>query len=150
VGFLGTLATTFGYCALGGVVPLLNAELYLLALSKWVPRDQVLWVTIAATLGQMVGKSATYFVARAALGIPSEKFRRTMAAVEARYKGKESVGGALIFVSALVGIPPFYLISVACGLLHISFVQFLVLGLIGRFLHFGAMLLGPQLLWFGR
>ena len=140
--------TTFGVCAFSAVVPLVNAEIYLLAASALAPRELALPLIIAAATGQMLGKSLMYFAGVGALRLPSERLRRTVARVEARYRaagtGGASLGGGIILLSAVVGLPPFYIVSIACGLFRIPFAQFFLLGLLGRLVRFAVIVLAPQ------
>lgn len=47
--------------------------------------------------------------------------------------------GAVLFLSATLGVPPFYVTPILAGLLRISFPLFFVCGFSGRFLRFGAV-----------
>lgn len=141
--------TTFGVCALSAVIPLVNAEIYLLGASALAPRELAIPLIVAATLGQMAGKSLMYFAGAGAVHLPGERLQRMVAQVEQRYQragaGGATLGKGIILVSAMVGLPPFYVVSIACGLFRIPFAQFLVLGLLGRLVHFGVIVLVPQL-----
>ena len=145
-----TFLTTFGVCALSAVVPFVNAELYLVAASAVAPRDLVGPLILSAALGQMAGKSLMYYAGVGALVLPSERLRRMVAQVEQRYRGAgtggATLGGGIIMLSASVGLPPFYIVSIACGMLRIPFMQFFVIGLLGRIVRFGLIVLAPQLL----
>lgn len=140
--------TTFGVCAFSAVVPLVNAELYLLAASALAPRELAVPLILAAAFGQMAGKSLMYLAGVGALKLPGERLRRVVAQADARYHraatGGATLGGGVILLSAIVGLPPFYIVSVACGLLRIPFMQFLVLGLAGRLVRFTVIVLAPQ------
>src|SRR5688500_4192417 len=140
--------TTFGVCALSAVIPLVNAEIYLLGASALAPRELAIPLIVAAATGQMLGKSVMYFAGVGALRLPSERLRRMVARVDERYrtagKGGATLGGGIILLSAIVGLPPFYVVSIACGLFRIPFVQFLVLGTIGRLIRFALIVLAPQ------
>ena len=141
--------TTFGVCALSAVVPFVNAELYLVAASAVSPPDMVGWLIAAAALGQMAGKSLMYYAGVGALVLPSERLRRMVTQVQHKYRGAgaggATLGGGIIMLSASVGLPPFYVVSIACGLLRIPFMQFFAIGLLGRLVRFGLIVLGPQL-----
>lgn len=143
-----TFLTTFGVCAFSAVFPIVNTELYLLGASALAPRELAVPLIVAAASGQMLGKSIMYFAGVGALRLPSERLRRMVARVEARYhaagKGGATLGGGVILLSAIVGLPPFYVVSVACGLFRIPFAQFFVLGLFGRLVRFAAIVLAPQ------
>ena len=147
--------TTFGVCALSAVVPIVNAEIYLLGASALAPRELAIPLIVAAATGQMLGKSVMYFAGVGALRLPSVRLRRMVAKVEERYrtagKGGATLGGGIILLSAVVGLPPFYVVSIACGLFRIPFMQFLVLGTIGRLIRFAVIVLVPQAYkaWYG-
>lgn len=141
---------TFAICVLSAIVPFVNAELYLIGASAAV-RPGVAWMlVIAAALGQMAGKSVMYYAGVGALALPGDRLRRMVAQVRERYEGAGATGTTLgtgvILLSAGVGLPPFYVVSIACGLLRIPFMQFFVLGLAGRLVRFGVIVLAPQLL----
>lgn len=146
--------TTFGVCALSAVIPLVNAEIYLLGASALAPRELAIPLIVAAATGQMLGKSVMYFAGVGALRLPSERLRRMVARVDERYrtagKGGATLGGGIILLSAIVGLPPFYVVSIACGLFRIPFAQFLVLGTLGRLIRFAVIVLVPQAykVWF--
>lgn len=146
---IGALLATFGVCLLSAVVPFVNAELYLLAAAAVASSRLVPALVVAAALGQMLGKSFMYYAGRGALRLPSERLRRMVATVERRYRQEgaagAAIGGTVILASASLGLPPFYVVSIACGVLRIPFAQFFVLGLLGRLVRFGVVVLGPQL-----
>lgn len=141
--------TTFGVCALSAVVPVVNAELYLLAASAVVPHELVVPLIAAAALGQMAGKSLMYYAGVGVLELPGKRLKRMVAQVNAKYHdagaGGTTLGSGVILLSAGVSVPPFYVVSIACGLLRIPFAQFFFLGLLGRLIRFGIVVLGPQL-----
>lgn len=145
-----TFLATFVVCALSAIVPLVNAELYLIAASAAAPPELVVPLVLAAALGQMAGKSLMYYAGVGALKLPGERLRRMVVHVEQRYRaggtGTATLGGGVILLSASVGLPPFYVVSIACGLLRIPFMQFFVLGLAGRLVRFGVIVTAPQLL----
>ena len=142
---LALWAGTFGYCILSGLLPFVNAELYLLAASAAAPKEMALPLIIAATLGQMVAKVAMYAAGRGLVHIPGERMKRWVTEAEAWAAKRPNMGAGLIFVSAASGFPPFYFVSIACGLLKTSLPQFVVMGTAGRFIRFGIVVLGPQI-----
>lgn len=150
---LATVLGTFAICVVSAVVPFVNAELYLIAASAAVPPGVAWMLVIAAALGQMVGKSLMYYAGVGALSLPGARLQRMVAQVRERYEGAgatgTTLGSGVILLSASVGLPPFYVVSIACGLLRIPFAQFFVLGLLGRLIRFGVIVLAPQLvkLW---
>lgn len=137
---------TFLYCVGSAVIPVMHAEAYLIAVSALSPPSVAWGLVMAATAGQMLGKTAMYGAGRGAVRLPSERLRRRIAAASAQVEQRRSVGNALIFISSATGFPPFYIISVAAGVLRIPLVKFLVFGAAGRFVRFAAAVFLPQLI----
>jgi membrane protein YqaA with SNARE-associated domain len=52
----------------------------------------------------------------------------------------------ITFASALVGVPPFFLVSIVAGALNVAFARFLVAGTAGRLIHFTLVAFVPELL----
>ncbi len=140
------LAATFVYCVGSGFIPVLNAEAYLIAVAATSDRAVFLGVATAATVGQMVAKSVMYLVGRGVVELPLGRYRDRLETAGEKLE-KSRLGTELfIFVSALVGFPPFYLISVVCGTLKIPFWIFLLSGTAGRLIRFALVLYSPQLI----
>lgn len=137
---------TFGYCVVSGLVPFVNAELYLLGASALAPPALALPLVLAATLGQMTAKVAMYGTGRGMLRLPGERLRRWVMEAESWAQQRREAGNTLIFVSAASGFPPFYMVSIACGVMKVRFFPFLTLGFLGRLIRFGTVVLFPQLL----
>jgi membrane protein YqaA with SNARE-associated domain len=122
------------------VVPFVNAELLLLGLALAAPAAAPLLAVVVA-VGQMAGKSALFLGSR----------RVSQGALAARLerwdlRGRKRLGGGpLVGLSALTGLPPFYLLAIAAPTLGVRFRTFLVMGLAGRVLRFGALVLLPEL-----
>lgn len=141
---LAVLAT-FGIFAVSSVVPLLNAELYLIGAAALSPRPLLVPILLAATVGQMLGKVAIYYAARGALHIRSERLQRRIAAVRERYAGRTEIGDLVLLGSAAIGLPPFYVTSIAAGLLRVPVGRFVLLGFVGRLTRFSVLIIAPQL-----
>lgn len=148
-----TVAATFAWCLVSAVLPVANAEVYLVgvALATDVPE----WLlALVAAAGQMVGKMLFFLVGRGALDISRLRRRGTAtgrwAERVARARGWASrhVWGpvALTFGSAVTGLPPFAVVSVLAGTLRMRWWAFAVSGLAGRYLRFLLILLSPRLL----
>jgi membrane protein YqaA with SNARE-associated domain len=144
-----TFLTTFGVCVLSAVVPVVNAEIYLIGASALSPPHAVPAIVTGAALGQMVGKSLLYYAGRGALHLPSARLRALVEGVQRRYASggaAPALGGTVLLASAGVGLPPFYVVSVACGIFRIPFIQFFLIGLVGMLARFSVIVLAPQLL----
>ena len=123
----------------GGVVPVVNAEAMVVLAALAAPAAAVPLVAIVATIGQMIAKVGLYGAARWA---PSRLPRRARLALqsgsEAIERRPRAVHG-MILLSAVVGLPPFYAVSLAAGALKTSLHGFVVLGSVGRGVRFALL-----------
>jgi membrane protein YqaA with SNARE-associated domain len=140
---LGIPLATFVWCMTSGLMPIVNAEIFLVGVAALTPSSR-LWVIVAtATAGQMIAKSLMYLVGSGVVRLPFRRERRLdlEAARErvARWKNKD----LLVFVSAALGLPPFYLISILAGTLKLPFARFFAFGLAGRVVRFSLIVAVP-------
>ncbi|HSK03931.1 MAG TPA: VTT domain-containing protein [Kofleriaceae bacterium] len=140
---VGIYLATLIISVLSGLVPVVNGELYLIA-AIVVADDPVVALVLAVivALGQMIAKIGLYHAARGATELGrstrfGQKLERAQLLVE-RWQGKPLT---LLFVSAVTGLPPFYLVSLLAGILRIRFGTFLLLGIVGRVIRFVALAL---------
>jgi membrane protein YqaA with SNARE-associated domain len=140
------LLSTFAGCLLGSFVPLVNTELVVLGAAAVAPAHLMVPLILVASLSQMIGKSCLYYAGAGLLRLPpghwSAKLEKATAGAERFAAGSTT----LLFASAATGFPPFYLTSVASGVVHLDFRRFLIVGLIGRTLRFTAVVLAPQII----
>jgi membrane protein YqaA with SNARE-associated domain len=141
---LGLPLATFLFCAASGVVPVLNAEVFLVGVAAVAPSSTLPLLALLAALGQMVAKSAMYLGGRGVVRLPKGKRKQDLEAVRARVDRWRSKD-LLVFVSAGVGLPPFFAISILAGTLRFPFVRFLLAGFLGRLLRFSLALAVPPL-----
>lgn len=138
--------TTVGVCVVSALIPLVNAEIYLLSVVALAPAGMALPLALAATIGQMIGKTVMYFAAQGALRLPGKWMQGRLAAAEGWLRERRSIGGLALISSATTGIPPFYAMTVACGILRFRFSYFLAVGFVGRLVRFSLLVLVPQYL----
>jgi membrane protein YqaA with SNARE-associated domain len=136
--WIATLAAAF----LSGFLPFVNIEAYLVGAAALLPGTPPLAVVVPAALGQMAAKGLLFLGGRGLVSLPSRVRDRALA-VSARLGTRRPP--AVVFTSALIGLPPFYVVSVAAGMLGFRPGQFLVAGLAGRLLRFGAVFALPGL-----
>ncbi len=137
--------TTFGVALLSALVPVVNIEIYLLGASALAPPAFVVPLIVAATAGQILGKTAMYYVGTGALKVPGERWKAVLERVNTQMAQHPRMGGALVFASASAGLPPFYIMSVAAGAARMNLAWFIVLGSLGRLIRFGVIVAVPQL-----
>lgn len=166
-----SVLSCFGLAVVSALLPWVNGELVLLAFAASAPdMPHLLALVIAATAGQVVGKSTMFLLARHAAartgaslvgpeddaqgGVahgtegtprPSTTARRTLERWRAYGRRSPRALTGLLLVSATVGLPPFYLLAVVAGGLGVGFTRFVTVAVIGRFLHFGGIALVPAL-----
>jgi len=136
---------TFMVALIGGFVPLVNVELYLVGVAAAVPDAAWAPVVLAAALGQVAAKCVLYGLGAGALRVPRGR-AGAVAACVARLRAAGPAARAIVFSSALLGLPPYYVTSLAAGALRLELPGFVALGLTGRVLRFAAVFLAPRLL----
>lgn len=141
---LVVLITTFAVCVAGAIIPLINTEIYLLSAVALSPPSYIVPLTVTATLGQMTGKLAMFYGGRGVLHINHDRVRNGVARLRAMLEHRPWTARAVLFSSATIGLPPLYVMSVACGAIGMSVATFLLIGTAGRLIHFAAVALLPQ------
>jgi membrane protein YqaA with SNARE-associated domain len=125
----------------------MKGEIMVLSLASLVgsPLELVTLAAMAAA-GQMTGKAMTYWAVRGGLTLGADAHSEKLERWRGRFQRTPKRSFALVFVSAVAGVPPFYLITLLAGALKLPFAPFAALGACGRLLHFGAVVFAPGLL----
>ncbi|MCA9733929.1 MAG: VTT domain-containing protein [Deferribacteres bacterium] len=138
--------STFILCFISGFIPIVNAEAIVIGVAA-MSEDNIVWqVGFVAALGQMLAKGMLFYAGRGVIKIPMGKYEAKLAEVEEKFQKWQGRSDAFIFLSASVGFPPFYVVSILAGMLKLNFARFFASGLAGRFIRFGLLALFPQLL----
>lgn len=144
---LGVLGIAFA----SALIPLVNIEAYLGVRGSVGGLESVWGLGLVAALGQMVGKVVWYYLGASSLSwgwvrrrIETPKAQARLETWRSRTHERPWFAGGLVFVSAFSGFPPFAILAVLAGQLRMSLVLFLVLGLLGRWLRFAAVLGGAE------
>jgi membrane protein YqaA with SNARE-associated domain len=144
-----TVSAVWFYLAavVSAVVPWVNAEVLMVsAVPLAGSTPHLAGLVTAVTLGQMTGKSVMFVLARRS---SVARWPRTQTALDRwrdRLATRPTRALALTFVSALVGVPPFFAVSLAAGAVGLSFGPFLAVGTVGRLIHFAVVAGIPELL----
>ncbi len=128
-----------------GLLPLINTELYLVAVSAMVAQHSLLPIALLSALGQIAAKTILFYAGRGIFQINMGKFDKKIVAVQTKFKEWENKVDALILVSATVGMPPFYLVSFVAGALKLNYLRFAIAGLLGRSIRFTVIVYFPQI-----
>lgn len=123
---LGALVAT----ALGGVFPWINAELVVVGSAVLVPPEQLPLLVLAGASGHLVAKSGVYGLARFAPSRLPDRATRLLERSD-RLTGSRGAAVLSLFASAAVGIPPFYLATLAAGVLRVPALLFAGAGFAG-------------------
>ena len=133
------------------LVPLVNLEAYLGVRGSVGGMDSVWVLGLVAASGQMAGKLVWYYLGANSLSwgwvrrrIDTPKAQERLDKWRSRTHERPWFAGGLVFLSAFSGFPPFAILAVLAGQLRMSLTLFFVLGLLGRWLRFTAVLGGAE------
>jgi membrane protein YqaA with SNARE-associated domain len=142
----GYFVSSLGVGIVSGLVPFVNIEVYIVGMAT-LTQAPPLAIILSTTLGQMIAKAILYQVGRGALDLPwllraKEKVHKASESLHRHEKGADAV----VLLSAITGVPPFYGVSIAAGMLEMSFFSFMAIGTFGRILRFAAVFYLPRYL----
>lgn len=145
------LALTLASGMVSSVVPIFNMETYIVVV--YAKSDHAaLGLAVVGSLGQNIGKLVWYYICRQSIDIPWFKRRLETPKRQAQFErwsayiqGRPLVSGLLTFVSALIGVPPFFVMAMVAGTLRMNVLVFFAAGLLGRTLFFWAILGGAHM-----
>jgi membrane protein YqaA with SNARE-associated domain len=141
----GLYGGTAVFCFLGGVLPFLNVEAYLLVIASTMDAGRI-WLPLAAVaaVAHMAAKLLLYAAGRGiGSGVP-KRYQAHVEQVRQRLERWRYGRTGFVFASAFLGFPPFYAVSILAGMLRFGWIWFVGVSLPGRFLRFAAFLLFPQ------
>jgi len=143
---LGVYLATFVVCFVSGFVPLVNAETYLISTAVLTPTSALVPLALLATAGQMAAKVLMYLAGKGAIRLAiMDRAKDKMVRLSGKLDQSPRRVDLFLFVSASVGIPPFYVVSLLAGASGVPFVRFLAAGTTGRFVRFVVTLGLPHL-----
>ncbi len=145
IGKVGIYAASFVVGFVSGLVPFINSEVYLVAVSTMVGRQALLPVALLSAAGQMVAKTIIFYAGRGVFKINMGKLEKKIEAVQKKFQDWEKKADVLMLISASVGMPPFYVVSFVAGGLKLHYIRFLIAGITGRSIRFAAIVYFPQL-----
>ncbi len=151
---MGEVLGLLGVAVASALIPVVNIEVYLLGMSAMSSSYHGVWLLAAVGgFGQMAGKLVWYYLGANALRwgwvrrkVEKPKAKAKLELWRGRTHDRPWVGGALLFVSAVSGFPPFAILAVLAGQLRMNLGVFLTVGFVGRTLRFAAFLGGGGLL----
>lgn len=146
---LGIYGGTFAVAILSGLVPFVNAELFLIALIKLAVDSpaQLPAIVVATAVGQMVAKIGLYYAGRGLLELPRGRYKAKIEQVRGKLEAWKSKPYFIYGMSSMFGLPPFYLTVLAAGAMKIRFPAFLWIGLVGRLVRFAVLVAATWATW---
>ena len=148
---LVALLTSIGFGTVSAVVPIVNAEAYVIA-SQMSAVAGPIPIAIGIAMGQTVGKLLLFFGVREGKELSFIKHRREVrkqrpvGPTRARFRaamaklldlvGQERWGLPVVLVAAIVGFPPLYAVALLAGATTMSPVWFGLTVLVGRLCRF--------------
>lgn len=155
----GVVALSVGTGLLSALVPLVNAEVYALAVGATASPLVAALSAVALGLGQTGGKWVWYTSGRKGVEMRKRSLRRQAPAADGGPDGPAEDGeragrlavltrrlhdrrssAGIVLLSGSVGLPPLALVAVAAGATKMRLQDFLLCCLAGRILRFGLVL----------
>ena len=136
---LETLGGLFIAAAISGIVPVVSVELLVLGAAAALPAVLLPAVVVLSTMGQMLTKTWLFALARWAPQRLPERGRRRLDRAGSALARRGGAASSLVFASAAVGLPPFYGVSLASGVLGMRLPAFVLSGSAGRGLRFAVL-----------
>jgi membrane protein YqaA with SNARE-associated domain len=159
------LLTSIGFGTVSAVVPVVNAEAYVIA-SQMSAVIGPIPIAIGVAIGQTLGKLVLFFGVREGKELPFIKHRREVrqqrpvGPARARFRaamaklldlvGQERWGLPIVLVAAIVGFPPLYAVALLAGATTMRPIWFGLTVFVGRLCRFLLVASGFQGLhdWF--
>jgi len=132
------LAGAWLTCALSGVVPWISAEVALVGAAMLLPSGTLPLLVAGSAMCQVAGKGAVYTLARwAPQRLPSRATRALGRMSRHRLERRRLL--PLTALSAACGLPPFYLVTLAAGLLGLPLAGFVGASLFGTAIRYSIL-----------
>jgi membrane protein YqaA with SNARE-associated domain len=160
---IAALLTSVGFGVLSAVFPLANAETYVIA-SQVSAVAGVIPIAVGVGIGQTIGKIALFLGVRSGrhsrfahrqrsrrlaqpVGPTRERLRQMMHQLLVLV-GTKRWGLPIVFLAAVVGLPPLYAVALLAGATKMRLLWFALVVLVGRLARFVLVALGGQGLHF--
>lgn len=142
---MGTWLTTLVVSILSGIIPVINTEVYLVAVATMTPAQA--WpIILITTLGHFIAKIILYQLGRHGVRPHAARFQRQMDKAEQAMRKHPAGIDAVVAMSGLTGFPPFYGVSVMAGVMKIPLARFLLVATPARLIRFIIVFYAPRLI----
>ena len=131
---IGAVATV----AVGGILPWINGEVVIAGAALLTPQSGLPTLVLACAAAQMSAKAVLYGVIRWVPERMPARARRLTSRIEA-YRKRRGLLVLAVFSGSAIALPPFYLVTLACGMLRVPFALFAIAGLAGTISRYGLL-----------
>jgi membrane protein YqaA with SNARE-associated domain len=108
------LAGALAACVVGGFLPWVNTEAVVVGAALLLPRGALPLLVLGAAGVQVLAKGSLYGLARWAPRAVPRRARERLERLSTLAAGRRSLT-LTVFASSTVGVPPLYLVTLACG-----------------------------------
>ncbi|MEU3305498.1 hypothetical protein ACWGSK_05455 [Nocardiopsis sp. NPDC055551] len=148
---MGETLLAFVVATAGGLVPILNIEVYLLGAVATLDDGALVAMAVAAAVGQTLGKIPYYYVGKGTITAPwlkrkaatPGKWATRMAGWRTKAEDRPIWGAGLLALSSFASVPPFMVVSVLAGVVRMNLVLFCVVTFVTRLARFLIVVLAP-------
>ena len=131
---IGATATV----AVGGILPWINGEVVVAGAALLTPQSGLPALVLACAAAQMSAKAVLYGVIRWVPERMPARARRLTSRIEA-FRERRGLLVLAVFSGSATALPPFYLVTLACGMLRVPFALFAIAGLAGTISRYGLL-----------
>jgi len=124
--------------AAGSVFPWISGEAVVAGAALMVPDSQLIALVVGCAVAQMAGKLGIYAMARWAPERMPERARRLLARTD-RFRARPALLVWATATGSMVALPPFYLVTLASGVLRVPIAHFAIAGLCGTLARYGVV-----------
>lgn len=132
-------------CFVSGFLPFIGTEVYLAIIAIKLSHEQVLPIAIAAASGLMLAKCLIYSMGYGAISLLPKQKKDKLQAFQKKYHKNLLEKKSLLLTSALVGVPPLYVINILCGIFKTRFLKFVSIAFMGTLIRFLFIVSLPQM-----
>lgn len=131
---------------IGGVVPVIPAEVFVAAIAaNQGGVGTAITLALLGVAGQMVATALRFWLGRGVAKLPKGRLEKPFLRAQAKVEQWKDKPLAIIFLSSLLGVPPFYFIAILAGTFGLSFRAIMLVGGAARVIRFVAVALTPSL-----
>jgi len=139
------LAITAIVAGVGAILPFSPAEPLLVGIAAVAKPWLLIPMVALATLSSMAAKTLVYAGSGKVERALSPRKRAILERMRSRLAGRRGLQIATVFLSATCGLPPFYMVTLVCGVLRLPIGDYLLAGTTGRAVRFSGIVMLPQL-----